>query len=77
MPDREQQIADLIKVVYLHEQLRALYGAGLVTDPRYEVAHKIMSKLSRNLGSAPLMQNLNKWQGTTKTFQNILDLTPL
>jgi len=57
---REKQIEDLIKVVYLHEQLRAMYGPGAVPDPRYEAAHKIMSKLSRNLGSPPFNAELER-----------------
>lgn len=50
---------DLVRVVCLHEQLRAMYGAGLVTDPRYAKAHSLMSKLSRELGGAsfPLSQS--------------------
>ena len=45
----DSRIADLVHVVALHEMLRAQYGPGGVVDPRYVVAHSLMSKLSRDL----------------------------
>ena len=72
MHNQEQQISDLIRVVYLHEQLRATYGPGLVPDPRYEATHQIMSKLSRHLGAAPsnmeLEQMLKDYQDLPEHF---------
>ena len=54
------QIPDLIRVVYLHEQIRSSIGPGLaaLADPRYIAAHELMSKLSLALGThLPALSN--------------------
>lgn len=56
----QQMILDLIRAVYLHENLRGQHGPGLgaLMDSRYVTAHSIMSKLSRELGSELHFQDL-------------------
>lgn len=59
-PSSHEMFTDLANAVSTHEQVRANVGPGIgaMMDDRYVIAHRLMSKLSRTLGTAISLEEL-------------------